>query len=106
MRKETKMTQHIGYQLLRELVALVKENVSALKDLATRLQVSSPAEALKEQALEACSEHERRVLAVLAIPMGASLSAEHVSTLTGIEDVAPVVDRLQQRGLVESHGPR
>lgn len=92
---------------LLQLVALVREEGYALKDLATRLQVvGSPEEALKEQALQACSEQERRVLAVLAAPMGASLGGEHVDALTGIEDVAPVIDRLQRRGLVESHGPR
>ena len=91
---------------LLQLVALVREDGYALKDLATRLQVGSAEEVLKEQSLQACSEQERRVLAVLAAPMGASLGGEHVDALTGIEDVAPVVDRLQQRGLVESHGPR
>src|SRR5829696_2939149 len=92
---------------LLQLTALVREDGYTLTDLAARLQaVASPAEALREKSLAACSDEEQRILAVLAAPIGASLGEQHVRALTGIEDVEPVLDSLQRRELVQSHSPR
>jgi hypothetical protein len=91
---------------LLQLAALVREDGRALADLATLLRAGPPAEALREQALAACSEQERRILEVLAVPMGASLGERHVSALTGIAEVAPELDSLRRRKLVQSHGSR
>src|ERR671932_1929661 len=91
---------------LLQLIALVKEEGRSLLDQPVQLHGSNPAEALREQALAACSEQEQRTLAVLAIIRGATLGEQHVSALTGIEDIGPVLDSLKRRKLVQSHSPR
>ena len=92
---------------LQQLVALVQEDGYTFAELAGRFVFSaSPAEALTEQALAACTEQERSVLAALAVARGANLGERHVSALTGISDVAPVLDSLQRRKLAQSHSPR
>ena len=92
---------------LLQLVALVREDGHTMEDLARQLLARLPAEkTLTEHALAACSEQERRILAVLAAPRGAGLGEQHVSAVTGIEDVAPALDSLHQRKLVQSHSPR
>jgi NB-ARC domain len=91
---------------LLQLAALVREDGRSLTDLAARLRIGPAAEALREQALATCSEQEQRILTVLAVPRGAGLGEQHVDALTGIADVAPVLDALQRRKLVQAHSPR
>jgi cytochrome b len=61
---------------------------------------------LTEQVLAERSEPERRVLSALAVPMGASVGKEHLSTLARVADSHPALDSLQRRGLVQAHSPR
>jgi hypothetical protein len=91
------------------LAALVREVDRSLADLGSQLQqeeLGSPAKALTEQALLACSEQEKQILAVLAISRGASLGKKHVSALTGIEDIDLPIESLKRRKLAQSHSPR
>ena len=91
---------------LLQLAALVKEDGHSLPNLAALLRDGPPAEALREQALAACSEQEKQILAVLAVPRGASLGKQHVSALTGIEDIDIPIASLKQRKLAQSYSPR
>src|SRR5215217_6603181 len=92
---------------LLQLAALVREDGYTLTNLAARLQdVASPAEALREQSLAACSEEEQQVLAVLAAARGANVGDQHVGAVAEIANVEPLLDSLQRRNLVQSHSPR
>ena len=93
---------------LMQLAALVREADRSLNDLSSQLQeeTGSPAKALTEQAISVCSEQEKRVLAVLATSRGASLGKQHVSDLTGIEDIGGPIESLKRRKLAQSHSPR
>src|SRR5215204_3340505 len=93
---------------LLQLAALVREVDRSLVDLSSQLQheeeeEGSPAEALTERALSSCSEQEKQILAVLAISRGASLGRDHVSALTGIEDIDIPIESLKRRKLAQSH---
>src|SRR4051794_38263186 len=95
---------------LVQLAALVREVDRSLADLSSQLhqeeEVGTPAKALTEQALAACSEQEKQILAVLATSRGASLGKQHVSALTGIEDIDIPIESLKRRKLAQSHSPR
>ena len=97
---------------LLQLAALVRDVDRSLLDLSSQLkheeeeEEGSPAKALTEQALSACSEQEKQILAVLAISRGATLGREHVSALTGIEDIDIPIESLKRRKLAQSHSPR
>jgi hypothetical protein len=98
-----------GYPLrLLQLGALVRDDGISLAEVAERLQqhARSAAKAFTEQTLAERSEPERRVLAALAVPMGASLDEEHLNELAGVADARPVLESLQQRKLVQAHSPR
>ena len=88
-----------------QAAALVREDGRSLPELARRVEGSSPDEALRAQVLRAVPEAARRVLAVLAAVGDASYSTNHLSALAGLPDVGPVLDALQQRGLVQAHSP-
>jgi hypothetical protein len=59
-----------------------------------------------EQVLATRSEDEQRVLAALAVPMGASVGEEHLNELAGVADARPALESLQRRKLVQAHSPR
>jgi hypothetical protein len=88
---------------LLQLAALVRDDGLSLADVAQWLRryAGSAAEAVTEQALAERSEPERRVLAALAAPVGASLKVRRVSALAGLADARPELDSLQRRGLVQ-----
>ena len=90
---------------LLQAAALVRGQEVALVDLARRVKDSPSAETLMKLALANLSEAQKRVLAVLAAVGDAPYHADHLSALTGIRDVAPVLQALQQRGLVQAHSP-
>jgi hypothetical protein len=91
---------------LLQAAAMAREEGRSLTEVTRRTQAPSPAEALTAETLNALQEPERQVLAVLAALGGASLPAEHLAALTGLDDAAPVLEALQQRGLVQTHSPR
>ena len=98
-----------GYPLrLLQLSALVREDGISLADVAERMRqyAGSAVEAFTEQALAERSEPERRVLAALAVPMGASVGEEHLNELAGVADARPALESLQRRRLVQAHSPR
>lgn len=64
------------------------------------------AEQLLPESLESLTPAERQVLAVLAVVGQASLSTGEVATLAEVDDVRPVLDELQRRGLVRRKDDR
>jgi hypothetical protein len=61
-----------------------------------------PGDDTAETELMALSPAERQVLAALAIVGHASLSASELAALLEVEDVAPLLDDLERRGLVKA----
>jgi hypothetical protein len=98
-----------GYPLrLLQLSALVRDDGISLADVAQRMRqyAGSAVEAFTDQTLAERSEPERRVLAALAVPMGASVGEEHLNELAGVTDARPALESLQRRRLVQAHSPR
>src|SRR5918997_481364 len=98
-----------GYPLrLLQLSALVRDDGISLADVAERMRqyAGTAVEAFTERTLAERSEPERRVLAALAVPMGASVGEEHLKELAGVADARPVLESLQRRKLVQTHSPR
>src|SRR5215211_5752530 len=93
---------------LLQLSALVRDEGISLAEVAERLQqhAGSVGEALTGQVLATGSEDEQRVLAALAVPMGASVGEEHLNELAGVADARPALESLQRRKLVQAHSPR
>ncbi len=93
---------------LLQLSALVRDDGISLAEVAERLQqhAGSVGKALTGQVLATRSEDEQRVLAALAVPMGASVGEEHLTELAGVADARPALESLQQRKLVQAHSPR
>ena len=87
---------------LLQLAALVRDDGLSLTEVAerVRLHAGSAGEALAYQVLDERSERERRVMAALAIPAGASIRVQGVNALTGLSDTLPVLESLARRGLV------
>src|SRR5215217_4769306 len=98
-----------GYPLrLLQLGALVRDEKISLAEVTERLQqhAGSVGEALTAQVLATRSEDEQRVLAALAVPMGASVGGEHLNGLAGVADARPALQSLQRQKLVQTHSPR
>ncbi len=91
---------------LLQAAAIAREEGRSLTEIARRTETPSPAEALTAEVLNALQEPERQVLAALAALGGAPLPADHLAALTGLDDAAPVLEALLQRGLVQAHSPR
>jgi hypothetical protein len=93
-------------QEILQAAALVREEGVGLAEVLNRMRTFAPGEALTTQALSILPEPERRVLAVLAALDDVPVHSDHLSALTGLSEVAPVLQGLQQRGLVQAHSPR
>jgi hypothetical protein len=89
-----------------QAAALVREGDRSLAEVARRALSGSPAEALTAQALAVLGEAEKRVLGVLAAVGDVPFHADHLSALAELPDVAPILETLQRRGLVQAHSPR
>src|SRR3712207_5673325 len=90
---------------LLQLGALVRDDGVSLADVAERVRryAGSAVEAFMEHTLAERPEPERRVLAALAVPMGASVGEEHLNALAGVADARPALESLQRRKLVQAH---
>jgi hypothetical protein len=93
---------------LLQLAALVRDDGRSVAEIADKIQLyaGSAADALADLVLEGRTEPERRVLAALAVPAGASLKAQRVSALAEVADARPELQALQRRRLVQvdDHG--
>jgi LysM repeat protein len=89
-----------------EAAAMAREEGLLLAEVVSRVRTPAPAEALTAQVLASLAEPERRVLAALAALGDAPINAEHLPDLTGLPNVAPFLQALETRGLVQAHSPR
>ena len=89
-----------------QAAALAREENRPIAALAGLMQAAVPGEALTAEALAALSEPEQRVVKLLAVFGGATLHAEHLSALTGLPDIASVIEPLLRRGLVQGQSSR
>lgn len=90
---------------LIQAAALAREGGHTLADVARLAQPPSPAQSITARTLHSLSKPEQQVLAVLAVLGGAPLPQESLAALIGVADIAPVLDTLQRRGLVQAHSP-
>ena len=91
---------------LLQAAAMAREEGRSLAEVARRTQIPSPVEALTAETLNALPKPERQVLAALAALGGAPLPADHLAALAGLPNVAPALETLLRRGLVQAHSPR
>ncbi|HZD01468.1 MAG TPA: hypothetical protein VFA46_15125 [Actinomycetes bacterium] len=101
-----RLCQLVGGQPLhlRQAAALVREGRHSFADLARAAE--GDVFALDRLSVNALSEQERRVLAVLALAAGALLPTELVGCVTDLAGVWGVLDSLHRRGLVEQEQDR
>jgi hypothetical protein len=86
-------------QRILQAAVLVQEQGLTLAEVAMRVR-TFPAETLMAQMLASLSKAEKQILAVLAILGRVPLAAENLAALTRLPDAVPVLEMLQQRGLV------
>jgi hypothetical protein len=89
---------------LRQAAALVREGRHSFADLARTAE--GDVFALDRLSVNALAEHERRVLAVLALAAGALLPTDLVGAIADLANVWGVLDSLRRRGLVEQEEDR
>jgi len=56
--------------------------------------------------IESASTDEKKLLAVLAVFNGTSVAAAHVAAVADVQNAEPILEQLEQRGLVQSHEQR
>ncbi|HJU35860.1 MAG TPA: hypothetical protein VJ716_00385, partial [Gaiellaceae bacterium] len=88
-----------GHPLALVQTAGLARGGAPLPDLAAELS-GSPHERLAELLLASLTEDEERVIAALAALDGASLGAERLAELAGVDPIGPVLDSLVRRGLL------
>ncbi|MCI0453647.1 MAG: choice-of-anchor D domain-containing protein [Candidatus Dadabacteria bacterium] len=88
-----------------QAVAGVREKRSSLVEVLQLIQSGSPNEALTKQ-VSSLPEPERRVLGAMAALGGVPVHAQHLTTITELPNVEPVLETLLRRHLVQAHGQR
>lgn len=91
---------------LLQVAALVSHLSCSLTTLARRMRSAERVDELAEVLFESLSDDQRDVLGLLAAVDGATLRPEHLADLTGVADIASVVESLMLLALVEAHSPR
>ncbi len=89
---------------LRQAAALVREGRHSFADLVRIAE--GDVFALDRLSVNALAEHERRVLAVLALAAGALLPTDLVGAVSDLADVWGVLESLHRRGLAEQEEDR
>lgn len=92
-------TAFAGHPLAIVQTAGLARDGAALADLAADL-AGSPHARLTDLLLSSLTEDEDRVVAALAALDGASLGAERLAELAGVDPIQPVLDSLVRRGLL------
>jgi hypothetical protein len=91
---------------LLSAAALARENPFVLTALAEMESRDEIVEWMSSRALALLTEHEKRVAALLGAANGAAIAATTISTLTGVPGVAPILESLRRRQLIEARGER
>ncbi|MEA3340296.1 MAG: zinc ribbon domain-containing protein, partial [Chloroflexota bacterium] len=89
-----------------QATATAREKGLSLTEAARQIQTPSPAATLTAQVLASLSEQGRILLAAMAALGDAPVHAQHLGEITGIPNVTPILQTLQQRGLAQAHSPR
>jgi hypothetical protein len=89
---------------LHQAVALAREDGHSLAELATR--AARDPLVLDRLSVNALAEHERRVLAVLALAGGALLPRDLIGAIGDIATLSDSLGLLRRRGLIEQHQDR
>jgi hypothetical protein len=89
---------------LHQAAALAREDGRSLAELATH--AARDPQVLDRLSVNALAEHERRVLAVLALAGGALLPRELIAAIGDVATVGAGLGLLRQRGLVEQDQDR
>jgi hypothetical protein len=89
---------------LHQAAALVREDGHSLAELATR--AARDPLVLDRLSVNALAEHERRLLAVLALAGGALLPRDLIGAIGDIATLSDSLGLLRRRGLVEQHQDR
>lgn len=102
------IAEGVGAEPLRllEIAALLVEMGTGLSELSGRLAVGATPEEVAAMLLEKLDDDELAVLAVLTALRGATLTAEQLADLTGVEDVDAVVESLLRMRLIKANSPR
>jgi LysM repeat protein len=87
-----------------QAACLVHDGVRTLAELLQALRTCEPDEILSDLAMASTDEDERKVMAALAVLGKLPLHQRHLPVLTGVEDPAPTLKKMQKRGLLQSHG--
>ncbi|NET06808.1 MAG: hypothetical protein F6K16_19320 [Symploca sp. SIO2B6] len=87
---------------LLQAVALVKEDNLLLGTVAQQAESSASLQAWTQQLLAWSEKPHRLILALLAAVDGLSLGGQHLSALTGLQEVESVLETLVNRHLVQS----
>jgi hypothetical protein len=90
---------------IRQAVALAQKEGRSLAEVARKVKPPSPAAALTAQIFQSLTEPQLRILAPLAVLDSAPVSAAHLGALTGFSNLTPILEALQQDGLVQAYGP-
>jgi hypothetical protein len=89
---------------LHQAAALAREDGRSLEELAAR--AARDPQVLDRLGVNALAEHERRVLAVLALAGGALLPGELIGAIGDVATIAASLGLLRQRGLIEQEQDR
>jgi hypothetical protein len=89
---------------LHQAAALAREDGRSLEELAAR--AARDPQVLDRLSVNALAEHERRVLAVLALAGGALLPRELIGAIGDVATIGASLGLLRQRGLIEQEQDR
>ena len=103
-----------GAQIICESVACIpllvlraaheaRANNRSLLDVVSERKPAPGDQRLAAAEINSSSDDEKKVLAALAVFSGARVAGEHVAAIAGVNNVEPLLDDLEQRGLVQSH---
>jgi tetratricopeptide (TPR) repeat protein len=90
-------------QSILQAAAKIRDEGIAIADVGRRLIES--AEALTGELLDALSESEKEVLAMLTSLEGTPLHEEHIEALIEGDDVKSILEKLLARRLIQAHSP-
>jgi hypothetical protein len=93
-------------QQILMVAALVRENPSHLLEIGSKSAQQEIKQTIAALTLSSLTAHEKKVLAALGAGNGGTLSPDTISLLTAVPGIAPILESLCRRKLVENFGNR
>ncbi|MCO5187113.1 MAG: NB-ARC domain-containing protein [Anaerolineae bacterium] len=94
-----------GYPLeLQRIVGSVRQGTATFATLAQRVHKEATT-GITNAVMENLSKEEKRIVEALPALNGAPLHQDHIAQLTGNANIAPALNSLRSRGIVQSHSP-